>query len=234
MNDKTIIKRIRDWEPDHNDFAFGRTLIIIEDYSKTVQRYGAEDFHYGALLYSILSLREKFDQHKKQFNEFLCNDYWTAQSILENRVGVEKILKRYGFQDRKIQSVFSSAEEWPKMNITKRMREDKNKGLGEIIRKEIDDRMYGVGYKFASLFIRMSGYEDIAPIDNWATMYLESRGVTGRHARSGLKPKQYVVYENKLREYAERFNVSVALFQATIYATWSTWKKDSGILPNYR
>ncbi|MGV8171966.1 MAG: hypothetical protein ACP5OA_04705 [Candidatus Woesearchaeota archaeon] len=231
MNDKTIMERIGQWEPDHNDFAFGRTLMIIEDYSKTVERYGAEDFHYGALLYSILSLREKFDQHKKQFNEFLCNGYWTAQSILENRVGVEKILRGYGFQDRKIQSVFSSAAEWNKMHITKRMHKDKKKGLGEIIREEMVARMNGVGYKFASLFIRMSGYEDIVPVDAWAMKYVESRGFVNRHKSSGLKPDQYVQYEKKIRGYAKKFDVSPALFQATIYATWSTWKKDAHVEP---
>lgn len=224
------------WVPDHNDFSLGRCLMIMEDYSKTVEQIWANpkyNLHYGALLYSVLSLREKFESHKIQFNEFLVNNLWTSESINKNQKIVEEILKKYGFANRKIKTVFSIAKEWKSLNLTERIREDKKKELGFKLREEIIEKMYGTGYKFASLFLRMSGYENLVPVDTWAMKYVESRGFRDRHKRSGLKPKQYLKYEKKLTEYAKEFDVSPALFQATIYAKWSTWKKDSKVTPEY-
>ncbi|MDP2672565.1 MAG: hypothetical protein Q8O84_02020, partial [Nanoarchaeota archaeon] len=176
--------------------------------------------------------REKFDQHKKQFNEFLKNNFCTADSIINNKKEVENILKKYGFSNKKIPMVFSTAENWNKMNLTKRIRDDKNKELGFKLREEIVEKMYGVGYKFASLFMRMSGYDYLVPVDVWAMKYVESRGFKNRSKQnsSGLFPREYLKYEKKLTNYAKKSNVSPALFQATIYAKFSTWAKDSGII----
>ena len=121
-----MLENIANWTPNKNDFLYGKLLIISEDYSKVVKRYGSEDFYYGALIYSVLSLREKFNQHKKQFNEFLKNDLWTATSILKNKKLVEKILKKSAFPNKKIKTVFSTAENWNKLNLTKRIRDDEN------------------------------------------------------------------------------------------------------------
>ena len=236
-NNSQIESIIKSWVPNQSDFSFGRALIISEDYSKFFQKEGFEDFHYRALLYSILSLREKFNQHKKQFNEFLSNNLWTAESILKNKNSVENILKKYSFSNRKIPMVFSTAENWNQMKITERIRNDFKKIQGFQFREEITDKMYGVGYKFASLFLRMSGYENIVPVDTWATQYVESRGFKGRkskHGYTGFTPNQYLKYEEKITNYAKKFNVSPALFQATIYAKFSTWKNDVKIIPkNY-
>lgn len=224
---------IKTWVPDHRDFAIGRCLMISEDYSKVVERYGGEEFHYGALLYSILSLREKFNSHNSQFCEFLQNDLCTSESILKNKEKVEEILKKYGFSNKKIPMVFSTAEKWKELNLTERIRNDKEKNLGNLLREEIVEKMFGVGYKFASLFLRMSGYENIFPVDTWATKYIEVRGFKYRDDNSGLKPNQYIKYEEKLAKYAKKFKVSPALFQATIYAKFSTWKKDAKVTPEY-
>lgn len=227
---------IKTWIPDHNDFALGRCLMISEDYSKVIERYSTEDFLYSALLYSTLSHREKFNQHKKQFNEFLSNDFWTAESIIKNKQKVEEILKNYGFSSKKIPMVLSTAEQWSGLNLTERIRNDERKNLGFLLREEMVKKMFGVGYKFASLFLRMSGYENIVPIDSWATKYIESRGFKVReskHGYTGFTPKQYLKYEKRLTKYAKKFNVSPVLFQATIYAKFSTWKKDSKITLEY-
>ena len=222
-------ENIATWEPNHNDFAIGRCLIIAEDYSKVVERYGEEEFHYGALLYSILSLKEKFNSHHLQFNEFLQNNLWTADSIIKNKKNIEKILNKYAVPTRKIKSVFSTAEQWGGLNLTQRIRNDKRKDLGFLLREEMVEKMFGVGYKFASLFLRMSGYENIVPIDTWAIQYAESRGFNYRYKDSGLKHKQSLKCEEKITNYAKKFNVSPALFQATIYAKFSTWKKDANL-----
>ncbi len=228
-----MLEEIKTWKPNHNDFALGKCLIITEDYSKVVERYSKEDFLYSALLYSILSRREKFNQHKRQFNEFLSNNLQTAESIIKNKEKVEEILKNYGFSNKKIPMVFSTAEQWNDLNLTERIRNDERKNLGFLLREEIVEKMFGVGYKFASLFLRMSGYENIVPVDIWAIKYIENKGFIYRgkdNSGSGLTPKEYLKYEKKLTKYAKKFNVSPALFQATIYAKFSTWQKDSGII----
>ena len=97
----------------------------------------------------------------------------------------------------------------------------------------MSEKMQGVGYKFSSLFLRMSGYENIVPIDTWATKYIESRGFKYRNEKSGLKFYQYIEYEKKLTKEAKKFNVSPALFQATIYTKFSTWKRGAKITPEY-
>src|SRR3989344_2806902 len=220
-----MLENIANWTPNKNDFLYGKLLIISEDYSKVVKRYGSEDFYYGALIYSVLSLREKFNQHKKQFNEFLKNDLWTATSILKNKKLVENILKKSAFPNKKIKTVFSTAENWNKLNLTKRIRDDENEEMRFEIREEIVKKMYGVGYKFASLFMRMSGYEKIVPVDIWAMKYVESRGFNKRgQIIEGLDKKRYLQYEKKLIQHAKKFDVSPALFQATIYTKFSTWK----------
>ncbi len=223
-----MLNNFKTWEPDNNDFALGKCIMIAEDYSEVIER--APKKHYSALLYSILSLREKFNQHKRQFNEFLSNNLQTAESIIKNKEKVEEILRKYGLSKIKIPMVLSTAEQWNNLNLTERIRNDKIKDLGFLLREEIVEKMFRVGYKFASLFLRMSGYENIVPIDTWATKYVESRGFIYRRKDSGLLPHQYLKYEKKLTKYAKKFNVSPALFQATIYAKFSTWKKDSGII----
>lgn len=228
------MQEIKNWTPAINDFNLGELLMLTEDYSKTVyQNYQnpQENPHYSALLYSVLSWREKFNQHKKQFYEFLENDLWTSYSILKNKDRVKDILEKYGFSERKIKCVLSTAENWEHLDLTKRIRKDEEKIKGKELREEMVESMDGVGHKFASLFLRMSGYENMVPVDSWATKYVESRGFKFRDSRSGFKPNQYLKYEEKLTEYAKEFGVSPALFQATIYAKWSTWAKDAKIFP---
>ena len=220
---------IATWEPDSDDFELGRTLMIVEDYSKCVTVNHVENPHFTVLLYSVLSHRETFKKHKAQFYDFLRAGLNTSEKILANKKIAEKILKNYGFNSHKTKAVFSIAEKWDDLDITNKMRRDKKKVKGNEIREEMVDNMYGVGYKFASLFIRMSGYENIVPVDTWAVQYIENRGFMNRSPNSGLTPKQYLEYEQKIFEYAKKFGVSPALFQATIYAKFSTWGKNSSL-----
>jgi len=180
-----------------------------------------------------LSHRETFDKHKKQFNDFLNADLNTAGKILANKEVAERILDKYGFSSHKKKAVISIAENWNRLNITNKMKKDKKKQKGFEIREKLVENMHGVGYKFASLFIRMSGYENLVPVDTWAIQYVESRGFVNRNLTSGLTPKQYITYEKKLIDYAQQFGVSPALFQATIYARFSTWGKNSGVFTQF-
>lgn len=227
------------WEPDHNDFSYGRTLMIIEDCSKVIQRYSvypdemfsSENMLFSEMVYVVMSLRERFDLNKQQFNDFLNYELGTVNNVLKHPDRLEKILGQYGMGAKKYQTIMSAANAWKSLDITNRMRSDVDKKNGEEFRQEIVKSINGVGFKFASLFLRMCGYEDIAPPDTWGINFVESRGFVYKREDSGLSYKTGLLYEGKLREFAKKFNATPALFQATIYARWSTWKKDAGVEP---
>jgi thermostable 8-oxoguanine DNA glycosylase len=233
------LDELRNWNPDHNDFSYGKLLMVTEDCSKTVQRYSAypdemfssENMLFCEMVYVVMSLRERFDLNKQQFNDFLNYELGTVDNVLQHPERLEKILGQYGMGAKKQKTIISIANAWDSLDITTKMRKDVKKKKSEEFRLEIVNSINGVGFKFASLFLRMCGYEDIAPPDTWGINFVESRGFVYKREDSGLSYKTGLLYENKLREYAKMIDVSPALFQATIYARWSTWKKDARVEP---
>lgn len=219
------------WEPDYLDFLSGHQLLVVEDYSKVVDQRTVDvnnHPHFTALIYSVLTWREKFDSNQAQFHEFLSNGFWTSRDVLENKSDLAELLGEKGFGNKKFDTIYTAAEKWGELDITRRMREDKDKQLGKYLRKLICEEIPYMGPKISSLFVRMSGYQGIVPVDMWAIRYVESRGFRSRHENSGLKYDQYLAYEDRMAEYAGEINITPALFQATIYTAFSTWKKDSG------
>lgn len=205
--------------------------MVTEDYSKEPYKCGY-NLHFSALLYSVLSWREKFGSNQEQFYNFIREDLIHPETILERKDKVEEILGTKGFGTKKVKSVLSMAQHWNEVAPTRRVREDTHFTQATPIRKDICDAFYGVGIKFASLFLRMSGYPNVAPIDSNAMIYIEHRlGFHNRNARSGLRFNQHLTYENILDEDAKAHGKNLALHQATIYATLSTWKKDMNIIP---
>lgn len=225
--------RSRPWVPNSEELAAGHMLLISEDYSKEVQKYG-QNRTFAALMYSILSWREKFSHHEKQFNDFLCADLWSAESILQNTSSVEEILQDYSFSQKKIESVVSAATYFVESNVLARLRLDTSRSSGEEIREEIVESAYGVGEKFASLFLRMVGYHNLVVVDSNTFTHVEAQGFKNRYARTAPKGSQYLSYEKFIQEEASELSdvlqkeLSPALWQATIYANKSTWKVDSG------
>ena len=55
MKIKNLEKKIKNWIPNNNDFDLGNLLILSEDYSKIIKNNSTKNYHYGALLYSVLS-----------------------------------------------------------------------------------------------------------------------------------------------------------------------------------
>ena len=239
---QVTLDEMRLWTPTPDDFSYGGFLIIAEDCSKVIQKYSnnpnawysPENMLFSEMVYVLLSLREKFDINKKQFNDFLNNDFGSVSNVLKNPKGLETMLQNYGMSGKKFDSIYSAAKEWTSLDILTKMREDKDKKFGSKLRVELMEQIHGVGFKFASLFLRMCGYIDIAPPDTWGINYVESRGFIYKRSDSGLTLAQGIAYEKILKRHAKKYNVSPAVFQATIYARWSTWKMDSGVDPQYR
>ena len=236
---QSTLDELKTWEPSYNDFSYGRVLMINEDCSRVIHRYAVnpegmfspENILFCELVYVVLSLREKFHINKQQFYDFLDNNLGTVNNVLKNRERLENLLYPYGMGQKKIDTIMSISSKWKSLDITNKMREDVDKIHGPELRSEITRTIHGVGFKFASLFLRMCGYEDIAPPDTWGINFCESRGYVYKRSDSGLKEKEGIAYEKILKKYAKQYDVSPALFQATIYATWSTWKKDAGVEP---
>ena len=220
-----------DWEPGWLDFQKGNMLMITEAYNPlSLPRL------YTALLYSILSAGEKFGSHKKMFEEFLCAELYEAQDMLDNLDTVENIVQKYGKKEYKLKAIESSAKVWNELGVRRRILEDPERRNGKVLRKELVDSMYGMGYKIASLFLRKTGYEDLVPVDLWQQKFCESKGyihTTDKKKstkKSGLTPRQNLLYEETTTEFAKQYNVTPAHLQATVYATWSTWLEHSGAI----
>ncbi len=226
------IEELTTWEPSEHEFIFGRTLMMSEDYSIAVMHHG-KNIAFNALAYCILSSRERFSRHITQFNEYLSETFAMGEyidsslSVLKNEEVVRENLKKYGFGNRKGDALISAAKAWNELNLTERLRDDVNKEHGFEIRDDMVNAMHGVGYKFTSLALRMYGYHEIVTIDSWATKFLESKGLRGRKVRSGFTRDGYLKYEKAITEFADAAFVSPALYQAAVYATCSTWLKDS-------
>ncbi len=228
-------EELSSWNPSFRDFSIGNFLISQEDYSREVLKYGVNTSFF-ALAYSILSSKEKFAKHIEQYERVLST-LWNIDSTKPPEVVFSQkqnevfgILRNYGYNNKKFKSLISATQGWNKLNLTERLREDFKKEDGINIRENMVNNMVGVGYKFASLTLRMFGYMDLVTVDSWAMKYTESRGYEFKHKNSGLKPNQYLEYEEKLKEFAQNSRVTPGHFQATIYAICSTWMKDSGYL----
>jgi thermostable 8-oxoguanine DNA glycosylase len=256
------IDELRLWKPSEDDFKYGELLLITEDDSKTIDRYCSDpDYEYSSenmlfksLVYVISSLREKYDANKRHFNEFLSSGICTVKKVLENPEVLEKMLQEHGLGNKKFESIYSAATEWHSLDILTKMRSDPDKKNGPELRLELMKKIKGVGFKLTSLFLRMHSYYCIVPPDTWAINYVRSRGCVndgiptidkwaekyirenGRithRTDSGLTLKQGLAYEEVLTHYAEKYSVYPVHFQATIYARFSTWKKDAHADPWY-
>ncbi len=227
------LEEIARWEPTKQDFAIGNMLIISENHNpRSLPRL------YSTLLYSILSVQERFARHKQIFNEFLFQDLFEPEEIIKRKDDVKKILDSYGKNSSKSQTIINSAKAWIQLSIRDKIFDDPDRLRGKELRKEMVDAMKGVGMKLASLTLRMACYENLAPIDSTTQQFIESRGFVYQKPLTsgkpqGLKNKAHEQYETKLEELAMPYDVSVALMQATIYAKLSSWKKDSGIQEIY-
>ena len=79
-----------------------------------------------------------------------------------------------------------------------------------------------MGYKCASLLLRMAGYDQVVPVDIWALRFLEEHGFKGVRVSdyltvSGITKGEYLKYEKYMSQVAARHRHSPAMFQLILW-----------------
>jgi thermostable 8-oxoguanine DNA glycosylase len=97
------------------------------------------------------------------------------------------------------------------------------------IRDELVDYILGVGYKVASLFLDICGYNDIAVVDIWSLRFLKEMEypvLYNSMKKGGLSKNQYLQYEKYMEKEAKKHGFSLAFFQLLVWVKTSSWRKE--------
>ena len=126
-----------------------------------------------AAIYALLSARENVPHLNFMMNELKRNGIITPQDIRQQEEAVKLIVP-----GDKARFMKKMSNWWEQKNLSKRIIEDYNGPRINAVnfREEFKEGRTGLGNKCSSLFLRMVGYEDIAPIDIWAIRYLRDKG----------------------------------------------------------
>jgi thermostable 8-oxoguanine DNA glycosylase len=95
-------------------------------------------------------------------------------------------------------------------------------------REKLIKNIKGFGYKVASLFLDIVGYDNIAVIDVWMLRFLREQGFEisyNEEKEGGLSKNKYLLYEQYLKIIADKYNFSVGLFQCIVWCKYSSWNK---------
>jgi thermostable 8-oxoguanine DNA glycosylase len=234
---KMTKKDLKGWLPDYQALSDAHLLSIIEDDSRN-------NLSFSSMVYCILSNGEKFSPHKELYYALLYAGLLPPtpgdeiSPILENKEYLRTIIEPAGRGKLKADSILSAAEQWDELDLVNRIRNDEKKEQWFDLRKELDEKIIGVGYKIASLYLQMSGYDDVGVIDRWAKAWLDANGfehqaplISGK--TQGVKVGAYLKYEQSLTTVANDFGITPVMFRNAIYVEFSTWRKDSGLASFY-
>lgn len=84
-------------------------------------------------------------------------------------------------------------------------------------REVLAELCLGIGLKQASLFLRNIHYaDDLAILDTHVLSYMSLTGLKEDSDKS-LNRNKYLSYENQLRDYSQKFNISVAQLDVSIW-----------------
>ena len=218
------------------DFELAKDLIEQEKVSPLTQNN-----MFFAAVYSLLSAMENFNRQMLLCNWLYKNNFNDPLNVIKDSENLIKLESYSSLGKNKRERIIKLSHFWIDNNLTTRIKDDLHGSKQDVfeIRKELDKAKVGLGYKCASLFLRMCGYDNIAPIDMWTLEFLKHNNVEIKKCYTigsateiggetissrGITPKDYVSYEVPLLDFAKKYSVSIALMQATIYLTNSTWK----------
>jgi len=93
-------------------------------------------------------------------------------------------------------------------------------------RGKLTELCLGIGLKQASLFLRNIHYADeLAILDTHVLSYMQLVGLEAKKEKA-LTSKRYLDYENKLREYSQKFNTSIAMLDVSIWVVMRTMTRE--------
>lgn len=184
---------------------------------------------FRAGIYCILSAAEKYQKHKSIYNELIENKIDTPENIKKNREKLISIVRKARFPNQKSERIYKFALWWLESDLPGKIIEDVNNNRENEfeLRNRFAEEAPGIWYKGASLFMIKCGYENVVPVDLWMLRFLKHNGydveLPDYRKKSGPKPKEYLEYENILREMAQSYDVSPAIFQFALWSKFSTW-----------
>jgi thermostable 8-oxoguanine DNA glycosylase len=184
---------------------------------------------FRASLYCILSAAENYTKLMRVYTTLLDNKIDTPENIASNRQTLDEIVGKSRKDKQKKHYIYDLACWWPGSNLPKDIVEDAHNSRQKEfeLRNGLAKDAPGLGYKCASLLIRMCGYENIVPVDIHVQRFLKEKGcavrVTDYKTQPGLTKKEYLEYEQMFTEIAKSRNITPAKFQYVLWVKRSSW-----------
>jgi thermostable 8-oxoguanine DNA glycosylase len=214
--------------------------LSLEDFKNARQLYEEERIQplssenmFKAGLYCILSAADSYRKLKILHAELLQKGLDTSESILSRKQSLRSVLRKSRFQNTKVSRVLGFAAWWPDAQLPYEIIEDVTQGKNNEfeLRNRLAEEAPGMGYKCASLFMGMCGYENVVPIDLWALRFLAAHGyevkIPDFETIGGAKRREFLEYERVFSEIIRKYEVSPAVAHRALWTKYSTWKKRS-------
>ncbi len=198
-------------------------------------------------LYSLMSAYEDHKTHIERYRYLVTQDLDTPEAITvrQNEVkgvicGIPGVFGGMHWPNKKLQAILDYAEYWPAHpEIPQMILDDIAPGQEEgyrngftirnlVARTPSKDGVPGLGYKCASMWFRMVGYDYLVPFDRHAQWFLHSLGHTDIRmmdfeTQSGYTKKEYLDYEMRFAGEAEKRGFTPALFQLIAWVMYAGW-----------
>ena len=187
-----------------------------------------EENLFRASLYCVLSAAENYTKLMRVYNSLLDNKLDSPENISSNRQTLDEIVGKSRKDRQKKKCIYELSLWWPGSDLPSQLVEDaQNSKQKECeLRNGFAGKAPGLGYKCASLLMRMCGYENIVPVDIHVQRFLKKKGcdvrVTDYKTEKGLTKKEYLLDEQLFSEIAKSQGILPAKFQ---YVLWT--KKSS-------
>lgn len=212
---------------DFNETDLANAKLLLEE--EIIENI-TENEIFKAGIYCILAQAERYDKQIKIYRRLLGNKLDSPEGILKEKNKLHYILKKAHYPNMKESRIKEFAQWWMKTGIPHTIMEDvsNSRKKGFELRNALAEEAPGIGYKSASLLMIKCGYVDIVPIDLWMLRFLKEQGyevdVPNYLTVGGMTKGTYLYFEDVLRKMAKDINVSLALFQATLWGKYSTWR----------
>ncbi len=208
-----------------------------KDFENAWKLYEAEKINpltrenmFKGIVYSILSSRENYQKQMMVFNRLMDHGLDNPESILGNEKKLRGIVRKSGFHNQKIDAIYRLSQAWPKSNLPEDILEDSENGRkkGFELRERIDKEVYGMGYKCASLFLRMCDYLDLAIIDRHVLEGIEELAsdfeLPKDYKIRGISDKKYLEIEEIIAKLAKENDIETAIMSMFFYYRDSQFK----------
>lgn len=221
-----------------------QTIISSSDFANAAALHERERVHplddpnlFRGGLYSILSAVQDYGRHMSIYRNMVDGRMDTPQTISNNRDNLRRMMRSARFPNSKFDKVYGYAEWWPMTDLPQRLLADAQNGRENefALRDELAEEAPGVGYKCASMLMRMCGYERVVPIDTWVLQFLQERGydIPEYITIGGAKGGPYKKMERHISEIARRRGLNPGNFQLALWVKCSGWSPDDGTMPSY-